>query len=206
MTTTTITKKDALTQGLKRYFTGVPCKRGHVSERMVSSAICLDCHREKMSARYHADPEAAREYNRDYERANRAAATARTARYRAKDPQRMTDYNRTYSAERRASDPAYALLVQLRNRVGSALRQLGGEKSAATMTLVGCTVPALMAHIEKQFLPGMTWENRSEWHIDHIRPCSSFDMLDPEQQRECFHWSNLQPLWSEDNLRKGAKH
>jgi HNH endonuclease. len=53
----------------------------------------------------------------------------------------------------------------------------------------------------------MSWDNygRDGWHIDHIRPCASFDLTDPEQQRQCFHYTNLQPLWAADNIRKGAK-
>jgi hypothetical protein len=53
----------------------------------------------------------------------------------------------------------------------------------------------------------MTWENhgRYGWHIDHIRPCASFDLADPEQQRKCFHYTNLQPLWASENMRKGDK-
>ena len=62
-----------------------------------------------------------------------------------------------------------------------------------------------MKHIEKQFKPGMSWAKMSEIHIDHIKPCVSFDLTDPEQQRKCFHFSNLQPLWAIDNLKKGAR-
>jgi hypothetical protein len=72
------------------------------------------------------------------------------------------------------------------------------------MELLGCTRAEFLAHIEAQFQPGMTWENRSLWHIDHIRPCAGFDMLDPAQQRVCFHYTNLQPLWAADNIKKGA--
>lgn len=54
-----------------------------------------------------------------------------------------------------------------------------------------------------QFEPGMTWENYgTEWHVDHIVPCSYFDLTDPEQQRICFNYRNLQPLWAKDNLEK----
>jgi hypothetical protein len=95
----------------------------------------------------------------------------------------------------------------LRARVAQALKWSGVKKSAKTFELIGCTVPELRAHLETQFLPGMTWDNwtRDGWHVDHIRPCASFDLTDPEQQRACFHYTNLQPLWWEDNLRKGAK-
>ena len=105
--------------------------------------------------------------------------------------------------ERREADPAFALLHRLRVRLNHALG--GKAKASTTMDLVGCTAQELVAHMEAQFLPGMAWENRGEWHVDHIRPCSSFDFSDPEQQRACFHYSNLQPLWAVDNQRKGAR-
>ena len=51
----------------------------------------------------------------------------------------------------------------------------------------------------------MTWQNYGDgWHIDHIHPCAAFDLTDPEQQKACFHWSNLQPLWAIDNFRKSS--
>ncbi len=62
-------------------------------------------------------------------------------------------------------------------------------------------------HLEKQFKEGMTWENHGlyGWHIDHIIPCASFDLTDLEQQKKCFHYTNLQPLWAKENLIKGVK-
>lgn len=75
------------------------------------------------------------------------------------------------------------------------------------MELIGCSIEHLKEHIEKQFVEGMNWENWSfyGWHIDHIRPIASFDLSDPAQVKECFHYSNLQPLWAKDNLSKGDK-
>lgn len=71
------------------------------------------------------------------------------------------------------------------------------------MSLVGCTRVELRAYITAQFLPGQTWENRgTAWEVDHIRPVASFDLLDPAQQRACFHYTNLQPLWDEINMAK----
>ena len=72
------------------------------------------------------------------------------------------------------------------------------------MELIGCSKEELIKHLESQFIEGMTWENWSlnGWHIDHIRPISSFDLSDPAQAKECFHYSNLQPLWAIDNLKK----
>jgi len=55
------------------------------------------------------------------------------------------------------------------------------------------------------FIAGMSWANYGEWHIDHKKPCALFDLRDTDQQRACFHYSNLQPLWAFDNRSKGAK-
>jgi hypothetical protein len=74
--------------------------------------------------------------------------------------------------------------------------------------LLGCTPDELMNYLEDRFVGGMTWENYGlkGWHIDHIRPCSSFDLTKEDQQRECFHFTNLQPLWAKDNLRKSGSY
>jgi hypothetical protein len=62
-------------------------------------------------------------------------------------------------------------------------------------------------YLQGQFRPGMTWENYGPvWHIDHIRPCASFDSTDPEQQKICFHWMNLQPLFAAENCAKKDKY
>jgi hypothetical protein len=71
--------------------------------------------------------------------------------------------------------------------------------------LLGCTLEFLKGYLEAQFVEGMTWDNYGEWHIDHIIPCADFDLSNPVAQETCFHYSNLQPLWAEDNLKKGNK-
>jgi hypothetical protein len=82
----------------------------------------------------------------------------------------------------------------------------GKAKSAKTMELLGCSIDMLKEHLEAGFDDKMTWENYGTyWHVDHIRPCASFDLIDPAQQRECFNWTNLQPLEAIENIRKGAK-
>lgn len=93
------------------------------------------------------------------------------------------------------------MLGLLRTRICLALN--GADKSARTFELIGCPAVWLEVHLESLFAPGMTWENYGPvWHVDHKRPCTSFDLTNPEQQRMCFHWTNLQPLFAEDNLRK----
>jgi hypothetical protein len=82
------------------------------------------------------------------------------------------------------------------------------SQSKRIMELMGCDHQTLKAHLEKQFQSGMTWENygRHGWHIDHIKPCRSFDLTIPEEQCKCFHYTNLQPLWALDNHRKGFRY
>ena len=73
------------------------------------------------------------------------------------------------------------------------------------MKLCGCSLEKLKQHLESQFTEGMTWDNKGDWHVDHIKPCASFDLTNPEEQKKCFHYTNLQPLWALDNMKKGAK-
>lgn len=73
------------------------------------------------------------------------------------------------------------------------------------MELLGCDIQFFRGWLQAHFQPGMTWENIGEWHIDHHIPCAEFDLRDPEQQKQCFHYTNLKPLWGVDNMRKGAK-
>lgn len=105
---------------------------------------------------------------------------------------------------RKMIDPKFKIKCNLRTRLRDALA--GKMKAAKTIELLGCDLDFLHDYLEAEFTHEMTWDNyRSYWHIDHIKLCASFDLIDPEQQRLCFHWSNLQPLRACDNLSKGAK-
>ena len=108
------------------------------------------------------------------------------------------------TTHRRRTNIKVRLTNVLRKRVWEALKN--NRKSKRTMELIGCDVSRLMKHLESQFKPGMSWENYGAWHVDHIRPCASFDLSLEEHQNQCFHYSNLQPLWAAENLRKGYKY
>jgi len=75
------------------------------------------------------------------------------------------------------------------------------------MELIGCSIAFLKEHLVARFQPGMSWENygKGGWDVDHARPCASFNLTDPAQQRECFHYSNLQPMWHMPNIKKSDK-
>ena len=91
----------------------------------------------------------------------------------------------------------------LYRRINHAIKD--NYKSKRTMELIGCSTNYLLNYLESQFDDEMSWSNYGAWHIDHILPCCSFDLSQPEQQKICFHYSNLQPLWARDNLMKGGK-
>lgn len=104
--------------------------------------------------------------------------------------------------------PNTRLAHNMRGRIQRALR--GKPCSQNAFDMIGCSRTQLVAHIESQWQSDMSWENYGHhgghvWHVDHIRPCASFDLTDPEQQKACFHWSNLQPLWAGDNHSKSDK-
>jgi hypothetical protein len=157
-----------------------------------------------------------KEYARQYRLKNLDRFREWAKLYRTRHPGRWKESQKRYreknadalreaARRRRANNPAlYKLGVNIRRRISTALERNG--KSAGTQELIGCTIQELRAHLEAQFSPAMTWENYGPvWHIDHKRPCASFDLSDPAQQRQCFHFSNMQPLLAEENLRKGDR-
>lgn len=111
----------------------------------------------------------------------------------------LNRYLRTWKKEY----PESILIDRLRKRIWDAIKN--NYKSAHTLELLGCSIESLRIHLQKQFTKGMSWSNYGKWHIDHIKPCASFDLFKPKEQRKCFNYTNLQPLWAEDNLRKGIK-
>ncbi len=114
--------------------------------------------------------------------------------------------NTKYEKNRKLVDVEFKLLKTLRSRLGNAINRQNSHKNNTTIKLLGCSVSFLKGYLEAKFKEGMTWENHGEWHIDHIKPCSSFNLLDEEEQQKCFHYTNLQPLWAADNLSKGCKY
>lgn len=117
--------------------------------------------------------------------------------------QEVKDRKNKYRREKTATDINYKIKSNLRCRLQKAVA--GTCKSAPTLELLGCSVENLKKWLEDRFKEGMSWDNYGEWHIDHILPCASFNLLDPEQQRLCFNYKNLQPLWASENMSKGSK-
>jgi len=105
--------------------------------------------------------------------------------------------------EKRKIDINFRILCNLRKRIWKVLKE--NSKSKSTINLLGCSVDLLRFHLQNKFQPGMSFSNYGKWHIDHIKPCACFDLSKASEQRKCFHYTNLQPLWAKDNIRKGKK-
>ncbi len=136
--------------------------------------------------------------------ASDSEAKKRKADYRKQTRDHIREYKRLWEQNRANTNPEYRIRKSLRSRIRHAIKN--GNKSAKTMNLIGCSLEYFVAYLESKFQDGMTLDNYGEWHIDHIRPCASFDLTDPIQQKQCFHYTNLQPLWAKDNLSKGDRY
>ena len=110
---------------------------------------------------------------------------------------------RKYYNEKLKDNIDYRILSSLRARVWTVLKKQ--KKSNSTIKLTGCSLEELRKHLESNFEDGMDWNNYGVWHVDHIIPCANFDLSNPEQQQICFHYTNLQPMWGEKNMQKGAR-
>jgi len=126
--------------------------------------------------------------------------------YRKNNRERINAAMLLYEQTRKKVDPHFRLMKILRSRVSNALSKIKANKYMDTRGLTGCDIDFLKNHIEQQFTEGMEWNNHGKWHLDHIIPCCSFDLTKEMDQRICFNWKNLQPLWKEDNLEKSGKY
>lgn len=144
------------------------------------------------------NPEKVKSNNIEWQKNNPGKRRASVAKWRKNNPGYCAKHDRM----RRAIDPNFKLIKNIRRALLSAIRY--NTKAGHTIELLGCSIEYLRQHLERQFKPGMSWDNYGlyGWHIDHIIPVSYFDHSDPEQQRRCWHYTNLRPLWAEDNLRK----
>jgi len=151
----------------------------------------------RLNNKYHIS-----EYNRNYYSKNRK----RILKHKASPEYR--EYQNKYEKEKRKNNISYRISGSIRSRINIALRKGKGTKNNNIESLLGCNIDFLKKYIAKKFTKGMSWDNYGlyGWHIDHIKPCSSFDLTKPEQQKLCFHYSNLQPLWAKDNISKSNKY
>lgn len=178
--------------------------------------VCSKCKVEKDESEFGKDENGAnllksycrickRTYDAAYRKQHKSACNQRSLNYYQENKARCQIKQTQYRNSRYHHDPLFKLQCSLRSRTRHAFA--GVQKSAVTLNLLGCTLEFFKEYLESKFQPGMTWDNygKNGWHLDHIKPCAAFDLSDPEQQRQCSHWSNQQPLWAADNIRKSDK-
>ena len=204
-------KTDKARERRKKYYDRIEAERKDVDGQ---KQICRLCSVEKDLNEFHKDRHRKNGRNSKCKSCNkqyRKKIIDRKKRFdkewRKKNRERIRKYIRKYKRERYKKDPIYRLKRILRRRLHHALK--GSKKSMSTMKLLGCTGEYAKKHIESQFKEGMSWTNHGngpgKWNIDHIRPMCSFDLSKPEDQKICCHYTNLQPLWWEDNQAKIAE-
>lgn len=144
-----------------------------------------------------------KEYNREYRIKNKE----RIKELDKLNIDKKREYRRNSQAKKLSTNTEYRILKNLRSRIRFALLKYDTCKSDTTKSLLGCDILTFRSYIESKFQSGMSWENygRFGWHIDHIKACKHFNLSKPQEQRICFNYKNLQPLWWEDNLKKGTK-
>jgi len=151
--------------------------------------------------------------NKEADKRYRADNREKIKKYRADNREKSKKYSKKYRSglkwllrrrERYKNDQNFRLKSLLRSRFRDALISKNIKKKSHVLELTSCSMDFLKKYLSKQFENGMTWENHGEWHIDHRKPCASFDLRNEEEQRKCFHYTNLQPLWGKENKEKGS--
>jgi hypothetical protein len=138
-------------------------------------------------------------YNKNTEYAKAAAKV-----YREENRERLTVAAKTYRKERRVADPVYDLTIRIRTLINVKLRSKGYTKRSRACEILGCSYEDFVRHIESQFVDGMSWQNRDQWHIDHKVPIAS--AVTEDDVIRLNHFTNLRPMWALDNLKKGSRH
>jgi hypothetical protein len=193
-----IKRKVAKEKKLKFYFTGKPCKHGHIVQRYVNGSVCVSCDKE----RYPHRADKVKAYQKEYRKTHKEYMNLRNKEHRRNNP-RYRKYRNEYY-KNNSNNIIFKLPDYLRTRIRNALKS--NSKVGSAVHDLGCSINELKFHLETQFTRDMSWDNYGPyWHIDHIKPLSSFDLTNREQFLEACHYTNLQPLYWEDNLKKGAK-
>lgn len=181
------------------YFCNKNTKHGIIKEAL---AYCKLCYKIIRKERYLKNPrDIENKRYRDYYKKNKEKINSS-----------KKEYFKIYYREKHRNHVGYRIKQNVSRRIRNALEN--GKKNKRTEELLGCSIEFLKKHLESRFTSEMSWENYGKWkvgesmkwNIDHIKPCAKFDLTDPEQQKICFHWSNLQPLWELDNCLKNDNY
>jgi hypothetical protein len=195
------TKKEEEKQKSKEYYKKV---KENVKEIIIDKTItkiCSNCNKEKTLDKFFLS-----KCRGTIRPACKECTLNKRKEYYQNNKEKTIKQTTKYQVARCKIDPVFKLERNLRSRLYHALINQKADKLYRTKKLTGCEFSFLKGYLECRFKEGMTWENHGTWHIDHIRPCCSFDLTTKEGQNKCFHYTNLQPLWAHENLSKGGKY
>ena len=203
-----ITRKKAKELGLKKYFTGLPCKYGHISERTISSG-CVECSKYN-SKKYHKENRKQclakmKERNVIYYQNNSDKIKVNTTKYQKENSTQRTNYKKQWAKDKSIKDPSFKMGLVCRRMLQRALGVSGQVKYKRTVDYLPYSSDDLVNHLESKFKDGMTWENYGKWHIDHVIPISYFIKNKIIDTAIINALNNLQPLWAFENMSKGNK-
>lgn len=189
------------------------------SKRDGRATVCKKCRSDYIAEYYQKNAERLKQVSRDWYAANKERAKARARQYYLDNIEAFREYRKAqywnnrdaairaacdYLLERQKRDPIFRLELRCRKRVWAAFFESGYSKKTKTFKMIGLNKRDLAQYIESKFEDGMSWENYGEWHIDHIIPFKAAST--PEQIEALCHYTNLQPLWAEENIKKSASY
>lgn len=146
-------------------------------------------------------------YHKEWQKNNRDKLNTYHKEWREKNIDRHRKNKRVYQKHKRHTDPIYKLISNFRSAIYIVLKENNLQKYGHYFDILGYTPKRLIEHLEKQFNDEMTWDNYGEWHVDHIKPISSFNIIEigDDEFMECWSLENLQPLWGLENIKKSNK-
>lgn len=158
----------------------------------------------KQSKKYHEEnKEYLNKKYKQYHQKNKEKLNKRSRIHREQNKEYFNNYMSSWIKKRYSEDKMFRLKSNLRSRIYEYLKKGGYKKTKKTRDILGCSIDFYKKHLQKQFKEGMSWDNHGEWHIDHIIPLASANTK--EELIKLFHYTNTQPLWAEENIKKSDK-
>lgn len=147
------------------------------------------------------------DYHKEWQKNNREKLNSYHKEWREKNTDKHRERKRNYERYKKSIGPLYKLISNFRTAIYIVLKENNLQKYGHYFDVLGYTPEQLIEHLEKQFNDGMMWDNYGEWHIDHIKPISSFvfESSEDEEFKKCWSLENLQPMWGVENIRKSNK-
>ena len=166
---------------------------------------CRECINEAKKKYREANKEKIREYKLNHYKENQDKILSQKKEYREANKEKIKQYKRQYESKRRKQDPIYNQKFIIGSLIRSAIKNNGYTEKSKLLNILCCEYDVFKNHIESKFTNGMNWSNHGSygWHIDHITPISK--ATTKEGVLKLNHYTNLQPLWAKDNIKKSNK-